>query len=92
MPESTAIQPPLKRTDSQSTYTSFRDKMSRALSPNARAHQNDGPALGLGARRPSIGRKSLSSSYTLSNPVVFILFDRACRYKNQRKAKEALKV
>lgn len=71
MAESTASirQHSLERTNSQSTYTSFRDKMSRALSPNARAHENDGGPV-IGARRPSIGRESLSFS---------ILYHHECR-------------
>jgi hypothetical protein len=48
----------LERIDSQSTYTSFRDKMARALSPNGRAHDGE-LAPSIGTRRPSIGRESL---------------------------------
>jgi hypothetical protein len=57
--------PSLERIDSQSTFTSFRDKMARALSPNGRA-QDGASAPSIGARRPSLGSKS--QIHSISDP------------------------
>lgn len=57
--------PSLERIDSQSTFTSFRDKMARALSPNGRSHDG-ASAPSIGARRPSLGSKSPIRSVSCS--------------------------
>jgi hypothetical protein len=63
--------PSLDRVDSQSTFTSFRDKMQRALSPNGRAHDGES-APSIGTRRPSLGRESLCRPHPPIKPSVCI--------------------
>lgn len=48
-------------THSTATFTSIRDRVSRALSPNARAHSPGGSRNGLGNRSESFGSAAMQA-------------------------------